>query len=237
MNKSLITNIFAIAIIGIGYISPIYSDHILAIGLFATSGAITNWLAIHMLFEKVPGLYGSGVIPSRFEEFKAGIHTLIMKQFFTAENVANFFAAQTEDMKKSFDPQPVINAIDFDRIFVRLVEAIVSSPFGSMLGFVGGPSALQPLKEPFVEKVQDEIHTLLASPHFLDAIQNAIGGSDHTEEIIQKVDAIVIHRLNELTPEIVKMIIQDMIRKHLGWLVVWGGVFGGLIGLGTSLLL
>jgi hypothetical protein len=21
-----------------------------------------------------------------------------------------------------------------------------------------------------------------------------------------------------------------MIRKHLGWLVVWGGVFGGLIG-------
>jgi hypothetical protein len=22
-----------------------------------------------------------------------------------------------------------------------------------------------------------------------------------------------------------------MIREHLGWLVVWGGVFGGLIGL------
>jgi hypothetical protein len=22
-----------------------------------------------------------------------------------------------------------------------------------------------------------------------------------------------------------------MIRKHLGWLVLWGGVFGGLIGL------
>ena len=24
----------------------------------------------HMLFEKVPGLYGSGVIPARFEDFK-----------------------------------------------------------------------------------------------------------------------------------------------------------------------
>lgn len=237
MNKSLTTNIITLAITGIGYVSPIYSDHILAVGLFATSGAITNWLAIHMLFEKVPGLYGSGVIPSRFEEFKAGIHALIMKQFFTAENVENFFAAQTEDMKKSFNPQPVIDAIDFDRIFVRLVEAIVSSPFGSMLGFVGGPSALQPLKEPFVEKVQDEIYILLESPHFLDAIQNAIGGSEHTGEIIEKVDAIVVHRLNELTPEIVKSIIQDMIRKHLGWLVVWGGVFGGLIGLATSILL
>jgi Na+/H+ antiporter NhaD/arsenite permease-like protein len=29
----------------------------------------------------------------------------------------------------------------------------------------------------------------------------------------------------------VKDIIQQMIKKHLGWLVVWGGVFGGLIGL------
>ncbi|MCU7375947.1 hypothetical protein PEC18_35415 [Paucibacter sp. O1-1] len=38
---------------------------VFTIGLFALSGAITNWLAIHMLFEKVPGLYGSGVVPSR----------------------------------------------------------------------------------------------------------------------------------------------------------------------------
>jgi len=29
----------------------------------------------------------------------------------------------------------------------------------------------------------------------------------------------------------VKDIIQKMIRAHLGWLVVWGGVIGGLIGL------
>jgi hypothetical protein len=26
-----------------------------------------------------------------------------------------------------------------------------------------------------------------------------------------------------------------MIREHLGWLVVWGGVFGGLIGLLTAI--
>jgi hypothetical protein len=29
----------------------------------------------------------------------------------------------------------------------------------------------------------------------------------------------------------VKDIIQEMIRSHLGWLVVWGGVFGALMGL------
>ncbi|MDP6039752.1 MAG: DUF445 domain-containing protein [Candidatus Latescibacteria bacterium] len=234
MNKSLATNLITIALIAIGYVSPIYADHIFTIGLFATSGAITNWLAVHMLFEKVPLLYGSGVIPSRFEEFKIGIHALIMKQFFTAENVENFFAAQTEDMKKSFDTEPVIAAIDYDRIFARLVEAVVASPFGGMLGMVGGPSALQPLRDPFIEKVREEIRLLLSSPKFLDAVQDSLGATSHTSEIIDKVDAIVIHRLDELTPQMVKTIVQDMIHKHLGWLVVWGGVFGGLIGLIAS---
>ena len=42
-------------------------------GLFALSGGLTNWLAIHMLFERIPFLYGSGVIPERFEDFKQGI--------------------------------------------------------------------------------------------------------------------------------------------------------------------
>jgi hypothetical protein len=37
-----------------------------------------------------------------------------------------------------------------------------------------------------------------------------------------------------MTPEIVKSVIQNMIKKHLGWLVVWGAVFGGLIGCGVS---
>jgi hypothetical protein len=34
----------------------------------------------------------------------------------------------------------------------------------------------------------------------------------------------------------VKEIVQKLISEHLGWLVVWGGVFGGLIGLVSSFL-
>jgi len=236
MNKSLATNLIAVAIICVGYANPIYSDHILTVGLFATSGAITNWLAVHMLFEKIPFLYGSGVVPSRFEEFKTGIHALIMNQFFTPENVEKFIESQTQDIADTFDSEPVLEAIDYDRIFTRLVEAVMASPFGGMLGMVGGPVALQPLKEPFVEKVQEEIRTLLVSPRFFQAIQEGVGPLSHTDEMIDKVDTIVINRLNELTPEMVKIIVQDMIYKHLGWLVVWGGVFGGLIGLITSFL-
>jgi predicted alpha/beta superfamily hydrolase len=29
----------------------------------------------------------------------------------------------------------------------------------------------------------------------------------------------------------VKELVEEMIRTHLGWLIVWGNLFGGLIGL------
>ncbi|MBT3504282.1 MAG: DUF445 domain-containing protein, partial [Piscirickettsiaceae bacterium] len=54
------------------------------------------------------------------------------------------------------------------------------------------------------------------------------------QDIFQQVEHVVNARLDELTPQMVKDIIQTMIRQHLGWLVVWGGVFGGLIGLLTT---
>ena len=60
MNKSLLTNIIAAFFIAFGLASNVtYSHEIFIIGLFALSGAVTNALAVHMLFEKVPFLYGS----------------------------------------------------------------------------------------------------------------------------------------------------------------------------------
>jgi len=35
----------------------------------------------------------------------------------------------------------------------------------------------------------------------------------------------------------VKEMLHGLMKEHLGWLVVWGGVFGGLIGIISALLL
>ncbi len=234
MNKSLVTNLVSLALAVVGYLLP--EQHVFMVGLFATSGAVTNWLAVYMLFEKVPGLYGSGVVPSRFEEFKSGIRHLIMNQFFTMENVENFFKSQSSEDAATLDPEPILAVVDYDRMFQRLVDAVMGSSFGSMLGMFGGPSALEPLKEPFLKNVQEEIRAMISSPKLTMALQAGLQSGDHTAQIVEKVDGIVQRRLDELTPQMVKEIVQEMIQKHLGWLVVWGGVFGGLIGLLTSLL-
>lgn len=223
MNKSLITNTVALLlfVVGLTLSHPI----ITSIGLFALSGAITNWLAVHMLFEKVPGLYGSGVIPQRFEEFKTGIKSLMMDQFFTDENIERFVSQSASS--SGGDLTHVIEKVDITPSFDALVEVIKGSSFGGMLAMVGGEAALIPLKEPFIAKMKGTMSTMVQSPDF--AAQ--LGGSVDSEQIKQNIGEIVDNRLDELTPQLVKEIIQDMIKTHLGWLVVWGGVFGGLIGL------
>ena len=233
MNKSLVTNLvfFAIALVGqLGDLGPL-RPHLTAIGYFGLSGAITNWLAIHMLFERVPGLYGSGIIPLRFEAFKQSIYALIMHEFFTQENIAKFAANAVADAKP--DIEAVLKQVDYDQIFDGFVEAAAASKFGAMLAMAGGPRVLDELRAPFATKLRAKLETMASSPKFLEALA---GRTPTASGIRDQVAAVVEHRLSELSPHMVKEIVQEMIRTHLGWLVVWGGVFGGLIGLATSLL-
>lgn len=234
MTKSLATNLLAAACIAAGYLSPMYGDLLRSIGFFAFSGAITNWLAIHMLFEKVPGLYGSGVIPSRFTEFKQGIKDLMMEEFFTREHINGFFEGRSDGPLP--DAARLAAAVDKDRFFARLLEVIQESSFGGMLAMVGGVTALEPLREPFAAKMDEALVEIAESDEFRAVLAGGAPDQDLGTRIRRDVETIVDGRLDELTKEQVKEIIQGIIRKHLGWLVVWGGVFGGLIGAIMSLV-
>ena len=90
MNKSLITNLVSIFIIVIGFLYRDDFSFILLVGVFALSGSVTNWLAIHMLFEKIRFLYGSGVILDRFEDIKLGIKNLILQELFSIDQIEKF---------------------------------------------------------------------------------------------------------------------------------------------------
>ncbi len=228
MNKSLITNLIAFGLTLAGYLmqQPI----MLTVGLFALSGAVTNWLAVHMLFEKTPGLYGSGVIPSRFEEFKLGIKTLIMEQFFTVENIDRFLKAEN-GVQPDLHLAPVIEKLDLNPLFDALVTSIEESSLGSMLTMVGGIAVIEPLREPFKEKAKAKLELMTTEQEFIELLRQELEQPDSLSQINAQVEQVVSQRLDELTPQLVKQIISSMIRKHLGWLVVWGGVFGGLIGL------
>lgn len=152
VNKSFITNSIAVLVVIAGLL--LKNELVLNIGLFALSGAITNWLAIHMLFEKVPGLYGSGVIPARFEDFKIAIRSLMMEQFFSEDNIDRFMRS-SDGIKPDLHLAPVIEKVDLSPSFDALIKVIMESSFGGMLGMFGGQEALKPLKEPFINNMKN----------------------------------------------------------------------------------
>lgn len=231
--KSLLSNTIAAAFVLVGLIieGP-YQAYILNTGLFALSGGVTNWLAIHMLFERVPGFYGSGVIPLRFEEFKLGIRQLIMEQFFHQSDLEEFFHGAGDISEKvATQLNQSIDNLNLDAAFESLLDVIMASSFGSMLGMLGGREALDPLKTPFVEKMRDFFHEHFSDDGLQEHIHSALSTALDDEAIRSKLENMIDDRLNQMTPKMVKEVIQKMIRKHLGWLVVWGCVFGGLIGL------
>ena len=223
MNKSLLTNVSAAALLLCGVLLPgiAIRPYILNAGLFALAGAATNWLAIHMLFEQVPGLYGSGVIAARFEEFKAAIKKLVMENFFTEDNFLKFADAA---LHQGLNPEAIQEKIDLDALFDGFLEVVRNSKFGGMLLMFGGTKALEPLREPFKEKFRLRITEIIDS---LDLKQ-----SHHSFEVIlPTIDQMVSGKLDELKASDVKEILSKLMRAHLGWLVIWGGVFGGVLGL------
>jgi len=254
-DKHLTPNLLALLLIIISLALPEPARAIvLSIGLFALSGALTNWLAVHMLFERVPGLYGSGVISLHFEDFKAGILRMVHDELFNKDNVERLLKVKIPDAASDSGPtkgndknneqagvksslagavdlEPMLNAIDLNAAFDQLVATIVESSFGSMLAMVGGEAALQPLREPFKERMQRFLSDAAKSPRIQAAIGEQLSKAASSDRFVSKLDRLLRARLDEMTPDMIKDIMQRMIKEHLGWLVVWGGVFGGLIGL------
>jgi len=236
-DKRLGTNLIAAVLVVFGcWISEPWSKTLLNIGLFSLSGALTNWLAVYMLFERVPGIYGSGVIPLHFEDFKTGINQLIMRQFFDQKNIEKFFKG-ADSSRYLPDFKQVFKEINLNPAFDSLLEVIQNSSFGPLLSMAGGIQALESLREPFTDKLHLVVQKIAVSEPFQQAMREKQDEFTASQDLHQKIDGIVTERLGELTPEMVKEIIENMIQKHLGWLVVWGGVFGGLIGLITSFVI
>ena len=236
LDKNIFPNLAAIVLIIIGWLLPgSIGTVVFYTGLFALSGAVTNWLAVHMLFEKVPGLYGSGVIPTHFEEFKSGIHTLVTRELFNKENIEKFFSKS--ENSKAIDVEPVVNNLDMDDAYDQLVAVVMESSLGPMLAMVGGEKALDTMRDPFKSRMREFLLKTVRSPSFQSNMQKQLQSVTSSDDFSDRIGGIVKNRLDEMTPELVKDIMQRMIRKHLGWLVVWGAVFGGLIGLISSIIL
>ena len=126
-----------------------------------------------------------------------------MTEFFTDENVESIFQGQQSSTAAHINFAPVIESIDFDEMFNRLLDLVLESPLGSMLTIVGGRQALEPLRFNFKAKMKVVITDMTKGEKFLSALEDNILPSHVSKEVIDKIEEIVDQRLDELTPHMV----------------------------------
>ena len=177
-NKGDASNLATFLIMAVGIIMKTQHprmlgvDCVLSAGLFGFAGGVTNWLAVKMLFDRVPLLVGSGVIPRQFKEIRAALKAMVMQMFFDRSFIESFIAERAKDvLGNTLDISGGVKAAlagpDVDATMERTLTKISETEDGKMLksvgAMVGGMAGLVPKLKPVVEGFAVEVGELLAS--------------------------------------------------------------------------
>ncbi|XRB18740.1 VASt domain-containing protein [Pseudoscourfieldia marina] len=221
--------ILRVAVVGEDkYPDSLYARCVLGFGLFGFAGGVTNLLAVRMLFDKIPGVYGSGIIPNQFQSIKVAIRTMILDTFFEED----FLSRQVkEKINILHDSSTVSGALDkamaipqFGVALEDKLSMLMTTPIGAMIVAVGAtPASLVPIVKPVIRQVGLEV-----APRVAKSLSNQALPLD---KFRGSVSVLIDERLAELTANRVRMLVEAVMKANLGWLVVWGNVFGGAIGL------
>jgi|EP00945_MAST-04E_sp_MAST-4E-sp1_P007116 translation elongation factor EF-1beta/uncharacterized membrane protein YheB (UPF0754 family) len=208
--------------------------YLLSFGLFGFAGGFTNWLAVKMLFDKIPFLYGSGVIPRQFKEIRETVKTTIMATFFDEQYLGSYLNERSRDLLGKINVkdrvQKIVQDPDTEGLIAAELEKLALTPEGAFLAML---PMMMPgmtmrtiaamMKKPLGGFATQMAEKLTQSFDILEFVS--------VESVRNEIDSLMTEKLKELTPPMVKKLMEDVIRQHLGWLIVWGNVFGGLLGI------
>lgn len=257
MDKGTISNLSSATLFALGLALPRgpVQATILSVGMFAFSGGITNSLAVKMLFDRIPGLVGSGVIPARFREIRAKIRQMILAHFFNDTHLRTFLAEHgnafsiqdylkgngqgggyvtrivDQQWERIAAPQVIQPIVD------QQIEKLMDSSIGGLLVMVGVENvrpAVSQFVTGFVGGLKGKVLELSAGME--KDVRVELDEDKVVEDIRTSVDRLLDAKLRQLDAPTVKRMLEEMIRHHLGWLVVWGNVFGGALGLVAVLI-
>ena len=239
--RGLISNLLSLMTMALGLLWTLARDNpdsampshaltvgpwLLAAGVFGFAGGITNWLAVKMLFDRVPLLYGSGVIPNRFREIRATIKDLIMTHFFGEEYLQRFFEQHGSQLTGGVSLEKELTDLlasdQADEAIEAEIENLKQGPMGMMVT-IAGNDMLKVIIKQFMGGLVTRVAPVAEARLRAKTVDVPV--------LRGQVDRLLEEKLEELTPEIVKSMMERVIRDHLGWLIVWGNVFGAAIGL------
>jgi len=155
-----------------------------------------------------------------------------MKTFFNADYLENYLSQKAEQLLGSFDVEAKLKELlespVVDEIIDTKLEELTQRPEGLWLSMMGVESkSLKPMIKPFILGMGSDVAPMILKNFDASKLLNI-------EKIRTEIDVLLTTKLEALEAKHVKLLLEGVMRKHLGWLVVWGNVFGGTIGLITK---
>jgi len=185
-------------------------------------------MCLPVLFKKIPGVYGSGVIPVQYVSIRETIKDVIMGTFFDPEFLEQYIGEKLKSVSKDIDTDAKVKEMtegeEFDKTLDAKLATLGDRPELAPLAAFGGPAALKPMIKPFVSGLGLELAPLLKEK-LTDP--KVVVDIDLVRDEIEKYMDV---RMKTLTAKKVTRLMEFVIMEHLGWLVVWGNVFGAIIG-------
>ena len=187
-NKGDVSNVITLAIFAAGVAMRMLMGAddtaaalVLAFGLFGFAGGVTNWLAVKMLFDKIPGLVGSGVIPRRFQDILGALKTMILETFFEEQFLKEYLSTRSKSALEGIDVKgrlaAAMGAEGFDATLARKLEALAATPDGMLLATIapmfGGFDMMVPMIKPMLATAR----SIGVAPRALDAAAG-VGATD-----------------------------------------------------------
>merc|ERR1719320_1696283 len=137
--------------------------------------------------------------------------------------LTTFAKGMVPDIQKTIQ-DVVAEAGDANKLNEQLQNPLVAM---MMAGFgIQNPTSLIPMVKPMLMTFAKGM-----VPDIQKTIQDVVAEAGDANKLREQIDNLLEDRLQYLTAEAVKKLMEDVIRRHLHWLVIWGNVFGGFIGL------
>lgn len=171
------------------------------------------------------------MIPRQFKAIRRTVKETMMKTFFDEAYLERYMRQRSKSLLASIDlGQKIADLLakpGTDEMLTTKFTELAAKPEGMMLNSMaqmfGGMSGLIPMVKPMLINFGKEMGAHFATNFDIMEVMSVA-------KVRNEIDALMEEKLQLLTPELVKELMEEVIRSHLGWLIVWGNVFGGLIG-------
>eukprot|EP00116_Pleurobrachia_bachei_P006749 sb/3467011/ len=204
--------------------------YLMSIGLFAFSGGLTNWIAIQMLFYKIPLVYGSGVLHNRYKNIRRAMKDMILGTFFQPEFLNTYIPQKLREAVSEADLEMKINAFltsdTGQRMIDEKLDKMANSPDGRLAEtMVVNVGKFKPVVKPVIVSFLSDL-----APNLVNYILESKTSSLNLHKLRDELNRYMSERMLEVTPKMIKEIMYAVVLQYLGWLVVWGVVFGSAMG-------